>query len=232
LFLCYAQPKGTAARMQPLSLLAFASCFLAALQAAASSGAPQPPVRAGKPNLLFIIVDDLRAQLGGPFQQSTLTPNLNALAARGTSFTRAYVQISLCSPSRTSILTGMRPDATKLWTIGPYFRNTTRAATGIVTLPQLLRGAGYPATGAGKVWHPGTSSGGDPRWGNGGVGGDDMPYSWSIPAPPGVDPRLVFYECDAWTNSTGQSAASAGIPGGAGCVTSPACLACLIEFNG
>ena len=185
-----------------------------------------------KPNVLFIIVDDLRAQLGGPFQQSTLTPNLNALAARGVSFTRAYVQVSLCSPSRTSILTGMRPDATKLWTIGPYFRNTTTSAASVVTLPQLLRGSGWPSTGAGKVWHPGTSSGGDPAWGAGGVGGDDMPYSWSVPAPPGVDPRLVFWECDAWTNSTGQSAASAGIPGGAGCVTSPACLACLVEFNG
>ena len=185
-----------------------------------------------KPNLLFIIVDDLRAQLGGPFEQSTQTPHLNALAARGVSFTRAYVQVSLCSPSRTSILTGMRPDATKLWTIGPYFRNTTAAAASVVTLPQLLRGSGWPATGAGKVWHPGTSSGGDPNWGTGGVGGDDMPYSWSITGPPGVDPRLLYWECDAWTNSTGQSAASAGIPGGAGCVTSPECLACLIKYNG
>ena len=147
-------------------------------------------------NVLFIIVDDLRAQLGGPFGQSTLTPNLNALAARGVSFTRAYVQVSLCSPSRTSILTGMRPDATTLWTIGPYFRNTTAAAGGVATLPQLLRSSGWPATGAGKVWHPGTSSGGEPGWGGGSVGGDDAPYSWSYPRLPGVDPRVQYWECE------------------------------------
>ena len=140
------------------------------------------------PSLLFVIVDDLRAQLGGPFAQRVETPNLNKLAARGVSFTRAYVQVSLCSPSRTSILTGMRPDATTLWTIGPYFRNTTAGAASIVTLPQLLKGGGLPATGAGKVWHPGTSSGGEPGWGGGGVGGDDAPFSWSFNESLGVDP--------------------------------------------
>jgi iduronate 2-sulfatase len=202
---------------------------LLALALACALGTPTP-------SLLFIIVDDLRAQLGGPFGQSTLTPNLNGLAARGVSFTRAYVQVSVCSPSRTSMLTGMRPDATRLWTIGPYFRNTSAglpiAGAAIKTLPQLLREAGTPARGAGKVWHPGTSSGGDPAWGGGGVGGDDMPASWSYAAPPGVDPRLLFWECDAWANSTGQSPASAGIPGGSGCVTSPACVACLQAHNG
>lgn len=182
------------------------------------------------PNVLFIIVDDLRAQAGA-FGQTTITPNIDRLAARGVTFTRAYVQISLCSPSRTSILTGRRPDSTRLWTIGPYFRNTTSAASSITTLPQLLR-ASMTTTGAGKVWHPGTSSGGDASWGDGGVGGDDLPWSWSMQAPPGVDPRVVFWECDAWVNSTGQSAASAGVPGGEGCVTSPECIACLIAHNG
>jgi iduronate 2-sulfatase len=185
-----------------------------------------------KDNLLFIIVDDLRAQAGGPFGQSTLTPNLNALSARGVAFTRAYVQVSLCSPSRTSMLTGRRPDRTKLWTIGPYFRDTTRDAHNISTLPQTLKAQGWNASGAGKVWHPGTSSGGEPSWGGGGVGGDDQPYSWSDFVPAGVDSRVVFWECDAWMNSTGQSAASAGVPGGAGCVTSPACVACLQAHNG
>ena len=205
---------------------------LALLLLLAATAGPAAALLSQQPNLLFIIVDDLRAQLGGAYEQSTLTPNLNALAARGVAFTRAYVQVSLCSPSRTSILTGRRPDATRLWTIGPYFRNTTGSASGIVTLPQLLRGSGWPATGAGKVWHPGTSSGGDASWGGGGVGGDDMPYSWSYAPPPGVDPRVLFWECDAWTNSTGQSAASAGVPGGAGCVTTPECLACLEAHNG
>ena len=67
-------------------------------------------------NVLFIAVDDLRPQLG-LYDQATLTPNLDALASRGVAFSRAYCQVSICSPSRTSFLTGMRPDATRLWTM-------------------------------------------------------------------------------------------------------------------
>jgi len=179
------------------------------------------------------MVDDLRPQAGGPFgHPETLTPAINSLAERGVAFTRAYCQVSVCSPSRTSVLTGMRPAETRLWTIGPYFRNTTAAAGNIVTLPQALKESGWTTSGAGKVWHPGTSSGGLPSWGGGGVGGDDMPWSFNYTAVPGVDPRLQFWECDAWMNSTGQSAASVGLPGAAGCVTSPECVACLVAHNG
>ena len=67
-------------------------------------------------SVLFIAVDDLRPQLG-VYDQATLTPNLDALASRGVAFSRAYCQVSICSPSRTSFLTGMRPDATRLWTM-------------------------------------------------------------------------------------------------------------------
>ena len=102
------------------------------------------------PNLLVVLVDDLRAQ-GGAFGQTTLTPSIDALAARGVTFTRAYAAVSLCSPSRTALLTGMRPDETRLWTIGPYFRNTAPAGSGgaIVTLPQALRERGARTSGAG-----------------------------------------------------------------------------------
>lgn len=57
-------------------------------------------------NVLFVAVDDLRPQLGVLGQSMTLTPNLDALAARGVAFKRAYCQVSVCSPSRTSFLTG------------------------------------------------------------------------------------------------------------------------------
>lgn len=129
---------------------------------------------------------------------------------------------------------GTRPDRTRLYTIGPYFRVTgAPAAADIVTLPQAMKLSGRNTTGAGKIWHPGTSSGGDPRWGNGLVGGDDMPHSFSLPqgGAGGVDPRLLVWECDAWGNSTGQSAAGAGLPGGMGCVTSPECVSCLVAHN-
>jgi arylsulfatase A-like enzyme len=210
--------------------------------AMAASDAPLRPVRPASaspasPNLLFVIVDDLSARLEGAYAQpglTPLTPGALRLQRMGVTFTRAYTRVTLCSPSRTALLTGMRPERTRLWTIGPYWRNTTAAAAAgdYITLPQALKARGLNATGAGKVWHPGTSSGGLPEWGGGAVGGDDMPFSWSYPPPPeGIDPRVTYWECDAWVNSTGQSSRSAGVYGGEGCVTSADCVACLERFN-
>ena len=205
--------------------------LLGAAAAAAAAAAASPP------NLLFVIVDDLSARLEGAYAQPGLTPRSPAAARlqqMGATFTRAYTRVTLCSPSRTALLTGLRPERSRLWTIGPYWRSTSAAAGAgaFVTLPQALRQRGLNATGAGKVWHPGTSSGGDPSWGGGAVGGDDMPWSWSYAPPPGsVDARLLYWECDAWVNSTGQSTRSAGVPGGQGCVTSDACLQCLALYN-
>lgn len=197
---------------------------------------PLPPAitpgQASRVNLLYIAVDDLRTEISGVFGQRDMhTPNLVRLQEMGVSFLRAYTQVTICSPSRTSFLTGMRPDRTRLWRIGPYFRTTTDTANTIVTLPQALKTAGFNTTGAGKIWHPGTSSGGDKRWGNGDVGGDDMPFSWSYSPQPGVDPRVQYWECDNWGNGTAQSAASAKLPGGNGCVTSVTCLQCLKKHN-
>jgi iduronate 2-sulfatase len=124
-----------------------------------------------RPNVLFIIVDDLGARVGGSYAQpqpglTPATPNIVRLQEEGVSFTRAYTRVTLCSPSRTALLTGLRPEESRLWTIGPYWRVTTsRAAAGdYVTLPQALKLSGYNTTGAGKVWHTGTSSGGLPSW--------------------------------------------------------------------
>lgn len=188
------------------------------------------------PNLLFIIVDDLSARIQGHYEQpglTPLTPNLIRLQELGITFTRAYTRVTVCSPSRTALLTGLRPETTRLWTIGPYWRNTTNnAALGqFVTLPEAFKNSNYNTTGAGKVWHPGTSSGGLPAWGNGDVGGDDQPFSWSYDIPEGIDSRLLYWECDAWLNSTGQSTRSSMIKGGSGCVTSDECIQCLEKYN-
>jgi hypothetical protein len=78
------------------------------------------------PNLLFIIVDDLSARIQGHYEQpglTPLTPNLVRLQELGVTFTRAYTRVTVCSPSRTALLTGLRPETTRLWTIGPYWRN-------------------------------------------------------------------------------------------------------------
>lgn len=105
-------------------------------------------------------MDDLSTaleQYGWPAK----TPNMGRLASRGVQFKRAYVSVAVCAPSRTAFLTGLRPDTTQVWTIGPYFRNASRGqGMHVVTLPQLFRQAGYNTTGAGKIFHPGTPSGG------------------------------------------------------------------------
>ena len=213
------------------------ACRIALLSVAAAAAAGVKDLEASPvPNLLFFYVDDLSARVGGAYAQPGLTPStpaLERLQRMGVTFTRAYTRVTLCSPSRTATLTGLRPERSRLWTIGPYWRETTDEAAGgrWASLPEALKHAGFNATGAGKVWHPGTSSGGEASWGGGSVGGDDAPFSWSNPVVAGVDPRLRYWECDAWTNSTGQSSASAGLYGGAGCVTSPECVACLESYN-
>ena len=212
-----------------VQILAFLVAAMHACNAMASTGSS---ASSSNSSLLFIFVDDLRAQAGVYGQAGMRTPAIDGLAARGVTFLRAYTAVTVCSPSRTAALTGMAPDASRLWTIGPYVRKTAPRGDSIVTLPQALRAAGWSATGAGKVWHPGVSSGGDPAWGGGAVGGDDGGYSWDFNSSSGVDPRLQYWECDAWMNSTGQSPASVGLPGGNGCVTSPECVACLKAQNG
>ena len=172
-------------------------------------------------NLLFIVVDDLRTELGGAYGvRNMVTPGIDRLMDIGVTFTRAYANVPVCSPSRTSFLTGMRPRNTRVWTIGPYFREQAINASSIVTLSQALKKAGWNATGAGKIWHPGTSSGGalSPS-----VGGDDMPFSWSY------ENGTVFHgywECDQFFNGTVQSPASVNWPEGSGCVQSSSCISC------
>ena len=70
---------------------------------------------AEKPNVLFIAVDDLRPELGCYGNTIVKTPNIDRIAARGIVFNKAYCQQAVCSPSRTAIMTGLRPDTTKVW---------------------------------------------------------------------------------------------------------------------
>ena len=99
----------------------------------------------------YSVVDDLGTALevyGG----LAITPNLKRLAAKGTQMRSAFVSIAVCAPSRTAFLTGLRPDTTQVWTIGPYFRATSRGeGMEVVTLPQMFRMHGYNTTGAGKT---------------------------------------------------------------------------------
>src|SRR5262245_27992236 len=129
--------------------------LLAALLASAA-----PAAAAERPNVLFIVADDLRPELGC-YGSAAKTPHLDALAARGVRFDRAYCQQALCNPSRSSFLTGRRPDALHVWNNSVHFRDTN---PDVMTLPQWFKEQGYVTRDVGKIfhnWH--TKVKGDPR---------------------------------------------------------------------
>ena len=105
---------------------------------------------AERPNVLFIIVDDLTTTLGSYGDQAARTPNMDALAARGVRFQRAYTQFALCNPSRCSFLTGCYPERTRVFDLSTSLRV---ALPDVVTLPQAFKDAGYLSGRIGKVFH-------------------------------------------------------------------------------
>ncbi len=137
--------------MIPVSRLA-PSLLATGLLLLAGVRSPVTAREAGRPNVLFIAVDDLRPELGCYGAGYIKSPNLDRLAARGTRFDRAYCQYAICGPSRASLLTGLRPDTLKIEEIDTFYRNTVPE---VVTLPQHFKQHGYTTTYYGKVFHPG-----------------------------------------------------------------------------
>ena len=101
-------------------------------------------------NVLFIAVDDLRPELGCYGQEYIHSPNIDRLAQSGFVFERAYCQQAVCSPSRTSLMTGLRPDATGVYDLQTHFRDTV---PNVVTLAQHFMQNGYHAEFWGKIYH-------------------------------------------------------------------------------
>jgi arylsulfatase A-like enzyme len=113
------------------------------------------PALAEKPNFLVISIDDLSDWIGClKGHPQVKTPNLDALAKRGVNFTNAHCQAPLCNPSRTSVLTGLRPSTTGIYSLTPWFR-TVPEFKDHVTLPQALMKHGYRTITTGKIWHAG-----------------------------------------------------------------------------
>ncbi len=104
----------------------------------------------GRSNVLFIAVDDLRPELGCYGCQGVHSPSIDKLASEGVRFNRAYCQEAICSPSRASLMTGLRPDTSGIVDNVTYFRDTV---PDVVTLPQHFRNHGYETVYIGKIYH-------------------------------------------------------------------------------
>lgn len=109
-------------------------------------------IAARRKNVLFIAVDDLRPELGCYGHPMVKSPNIDALAQSGILFERTYCQQAVCAPTRASLLTGKRPDTTRIYDLKTHIRTTMPT---VVTLQQHFKNNGYFSEGMGKLFHPG-----------------------------------------------------------------------------
>ena len=131
-----------------------------------------------RPNVLFLISDDLNNMLGCYGHPLVKTPNINRLAARGMRFDKAYCSFPLCGPSRNSILTGLYPNTTGILANSQIFRQTIPQQQ---SMPQVFRNAGYFVGRIGKLYHYNVPN-------SIGTNGHDDPASWELELnPAGVD---------------------------------------------
>ena len=127
-----------------------------------------PLFAAQKPNVLLILVDDLKPSFGAYGDKWVHSPNLDRLAASGMRFDMAYCNQAVCAPSRNNLLLGSRSTSIGVYSLGHHFR---KAVPDAVTMPQFFKQHGYHAAGIGKVFHIGH-------------GNINDKHSWSVPFQP------------------------------------------------
>ncbi|MCJ7579611.1 MAG: sulfatase [Candidatus Aminicenantes bacterium] len=160
-------------RMKRREFIKLAGASAAAGLAYGSSAFSLSAQSAPRPNVLLIMVDDLRPELGCYGVDQIHTPHIDRFAQRGLVFNRAYCPQAICNPTRASLLTGMRPDSLRVWDNNTHFR---KKYPGIMTLPQIFKMHGYQTISVGKVFH----------------GTLPDPPSWDIHQLPPVDYK--FYQ--------------------------------------
>ncbi len=174
-------------------LLCFA--LLCVSPTASSNAADKMPRR---PNVLLICVDDLKPLLGCYGDKTVKSPNLDKLAARGLLLERAYCNQAVCSPSRNSLLTGLRPSTLGIYDLGTNFRQAVPEA---VTLPQRFKLQGYRTEALGKIFHVGH-------------GNHEDEASWSVPHWQANSIAYVLPESKAKGELTREEALFANKPAG------------------
>jgi arylsulfatase A-like enzyme len=168
-------PLGTCAQ-SPAHSKADAPLPGVARPAAKPAPAAQPGAK-DKPNVLLIVVDDLRDWVGYlDANPQVRTPNIDRLARLGESFTHAYGPAPLCNPSRAAMLSGLRPSTTGVYRNVNDWRMAVKPE---LTLPTAFQRAGYRVVGAGKVYHEGFQR--RSEW--------DEYYEWSGPEPNKLSPK-------------------------------------------
>lgn len=140
-------------------------CQMALLVCAVGVSAVYAPHN-GPKSVLYFVVDDLRPSSNAFGQTMIHTPNLDRLASSGTVFEKAYAQVAVCAPSRTSFMTGRRPRTTTCYNFKDHFR-LPGIGPNWTSLPQHFKNNGYLVLGGGKTFHPNLP----PNY--------DEPLSWS-----------------------------------------------------
>ena len=142
------------------TLLSLCVICLTASASAQPASPTDPPAR---PNVLFIAIDDLRPELGAYGHPMVRSENLDRLAGQGLIFDRAYCQAALCAPSRTSLMSGLRPGVPGITATDSRDEASLNAVLETVTtLPQHLRRGGYRTLSVGKIFHTYETMGSDP----------------------------------------------------------------------
>ena len=135
--------------MKKPTLTAFCAIVLCALNLAAD-----------RPNVLFIAIDDMNNWTTVFNENNPIkTPNIERLAARGCFFGKAYSASPVCNPSRTALMTGLRPTTSGVYSNRDRWRKLLPDA---VTLPKYFEKHGYATRGAGKIFHHGPAGAEDP----------------------------------------------------------------------